>query len=227
MTSPPLSSYVHFYTGGQTIVAATHYNRDYDCSDSLDAPGQPPRPAHPGPLSPRRHCRCPLARLRGRHPTGHPTLSARHRTPSPHHRTPSPHHRTPSPHHRNALPSPPQRPRFHHRNAPASTTAPCCSCRSRGPATRVGRRRAWAGDARGPRALCAASSIKARVMGVPRPPAIARSPPRARARRRWRRVRVHPGPHGHGLIDAASPVWPPRWRVSRLRSLVQGPFTRC
>ncbi len=132
-----------FLHGGRTIVAATRYNRDYDCSDSLDAPGQPPRPTHPGSLSPRRHCRCPLARLRGRHPTGHPTLSARHRTPSPHHRTPSPHHR-------NALPSPPQRPRFHHRNAPASTTAPCCSCRSRGPATRVGRRRAWAGDARGP-----------------------------------------------------------------------------
>ena len=104
-----------FLHGGRTIVAATRYNRDYDCSDSLDAPGQPPRPAHPGSLSPRRHCRCPLARLRGRHPAGHPTLSARHRTPSPHHRTPSPHHRTPSPHHRNALPSPPQRPRFHHR----------------------------------------------------------------------------------------------------------------
>ena len=161
-----------FLHGGRTIVAATRYNRDYDCSDSLDAPGQPPRPTHPGSLSPRRHCRCPLARLRGRHPAGHPTLSARHRTPSP-----------------------------HHRNAPASTTAPCCSCR-----------------ARGPRALCAASIIKARVMGVPKPPAIERLSRRARSRRMWRACPRAPGPARARSDRRRYPrVTPPVARAAPLR----------
>jgi len=68
--------------GCPTLVAATRYNGHYDCSYSLDAPGQPPRPAHPGPHPPRRHRRRPLARLCGCHLATPLTLSAPHCLPS-------------------------------------------------------------------------------------------------------------------------------------------------